>query len=56
MSHMTKDNVIAFRQRPQPPSEAELEAYRQLTRNWHPDVRRLKFPEHYELDLKYADD
>ena len=54
--HMNDDNVIPFRRRPQLPSEAELEAYRQATRNWHPEVRRLKYPEHYELELKYADD
>jgi hypothetical protein len=40
--------VIPFRK--PAPSEAELEAYRQMTRSWHPELRRLMFPEHFELD------
>lgn len=53
---MNPDNVIPFRKRSAPPSEAELERYRQATRNWHPEMRRRMFPEHYELELKYAED
>lgn len=42
---MNDDNVIPFRKRP--PSEGELEAYRRLTRNWSPELRRLMFPDHF---------
>jgi hypothetical protein len=54
--HMRNDNVIPFPKRPAPPSEAELERYRLATRNWHPEFRRRFFPEHYELELTYAED
>jgi hypothetical protein len=54
--HTNEGNVIPFRTRPRRPSEAELEIYRQVTRNWLPDVRRLVFPEHYELDLQFSED
>jgi hypothetical protein len=40
--------VIPFRKRP--PSQAELEAYQRMTRNWHPEMRRLFFPEFAEKD------
>ncbi len=33
--------------RGRPPSEAELEIYKLMTRTWHPDVRRRIFPEHF---------
>jgi hypothetical protein len=56
MFHTDKGNVIPFRTRPRRPSEAELEIYRQVTRNWLPDVRRLVFPEHYEIDLPFSED
>jgi hypothetical protein len=45
---MSDAKVIPFRQRP--PSEAELEAYRRITRNWHPEMRRLMCPEHFMHD------
>ena len=45
---MTDQKVIPFRKRP--PSEAELEMYRQITRNWHPEMRRLMLPEHFKRD------
>jgi hypothetical protein len=45
---MSDSVVIPFRKRP--PSEEEMAAYRQLTRGWHPDMRRLMFPEHFKLD------
>ncbi len=45
---MTKDNVIPFR--PRPPSDGELDAYRTMTRNWHPQMRQLLFPQHVEHD------
>jgi hypothetical protein len=40
------DNVIPFRKRP--PSEKELEVYRQITRNWDPALRQMMFPEHFK--------
>jgi hypothetical protein len=51
---MSDDVVIPFRKRP--PSEAELEAYRRLTSEWHPELRRLMFPEHFRQDANRAQD
>ena len=45
---MPADNVIPFR--PRPPSDGELDAYRDMTRNWHPQMRELMFPRHFEHD------
>jgi hypothetical protein len=45
---MSDSNVIPFRKRP--PSENELEIYRKITRNWHPEMRALMFPEHFKHD------
>jgi hypothetical protein len=47
---VNEDNVIPFRKRP--PSEAELEIYRQITRGWHPELRKMMFPDHFRLDLE----
>ena len=41
-------NVIPFRKRP--PSESELDVYRQITRYWSPAVKQLMFPEHFKHD------
>ena len=45
---MSDSNVIPFRKRP--PSEMELESYQRMTRNWHPDLKQLMFPEHFRLE------
>jgi hypothetical protein len=45
---MSDSNIIPFRKRP--PSEQELEMYRKMTRNWHPEMRQLMFPEHFKHD------
>lgn len=45
---MSDDNVILFRKRP--PSEVEIEHYRMVTRNWHPQMRQMMFPEHFKHD------
>ena len=45
---MSNDNVIPFRKRP--PSETELEYYRIMTRDWHPQMRQAMFPELFEHD------
>ena len=45
---MTDTKVVPFRKRP--PSEAELEMYRRITRNWHPEMRQLMLPEHFKRD------
>ncbi len=45
---MPKDNVIPFR--PRPPSDNELDAYRTMTRLWHPQMRQLMFPKYFEQD------
>ena len=48
MTDMADRKVVPFRKRP--PSEAELEVYRRMTRNWHPEMRRAMFPEHFKRD------
>jgi hypothetical protein len=47
-SALTDRKVIPFRKRP--PSQAELEIYRRMTRHWHPEMRRLVFPDHFQKD------
>ena len=47
---MTHDNVLPFRKRP--PSKAEIEYYRMITRNWHPQMRQALFPEHFKHDAR----
>jgi hypothetical protein len=47
---VSPSNVIPFRKRP--PSEMELEAYRQMTRNWSEDVKQLMFPDHFMADMQ----
>jgi hypothetical protein len=41
---MSDEKVIPFRRRP--PSQDEMQMYRQITRNWDPGMKRLMFPEH----------
>jgi hypothetical protein len=45
---MSDSVVVPFRKRL--PSEEEMAAYRQITRGWHPEARRLMFPEHFKVD------
>ena len=45
---MSDRKVIPFRKRP--PSQAELELYMRMTRNWHPEMRRLVFPELFKKE------
>lgn len=47
---MSDDNVVKFRKRP--PSEAELEVYRRITRNWSTEARRMMFPEYFEHEAR----
>ena len=51
---MSDEKVIPFRKRP--PSEAEMEIYRHITRNWHPEMQRLLLPEHFARDTERTDD
>jgi hypothetical protein len=51
---MSDRKVIPFRKRP--PSEIELEVYRQITRGWRPEMRQLMFPEHFKHDQGAAED
>jgi hypothetical protein len=46
---MDNDNVIPFRKRP--PSEREMDVYRQITRCWSDASKQLLLPDHYQLDL-----
>lgn len=45
---MSSDNVVPFRKRP--PSEAELEVYRWITRGWNTQMRQMMFPEYFEYE------
>lgn len=49
---MSDRKVIPFRKRP--PSQAEMEAYMRMTRNWHPEMRRLVFPELFKKEQASA--
>jgi hypothetical protein len=50
---MSDRKVIPFRKRP--PSQTELEVYRQMTRGWSPEMRQLMFPEHFRHDQGAAE-
>ena len=50
---MSDQKVIPFRKRP--PSLAQLAIYRQITRKWHPEMRRAIFPDHYSRDPSKKD-
>lgn len=45
---MNDSNVIPFRKRP--PSDVELEVYERMTRNWHPELKQMMFPEHFKRE------
>jgi hypothetical protein len=47
---MSDDKVIPFKPRPRVLSEQELEVFRHTTRNWHPQLRDLMFPEHVKQE------
>lgn len=49
---MSDRNVIPFPgcAQERPPSEAELRAYRQITRGWTPALRQLLLPEFFSRD------
>jgi hypothetical protein len=49
---MPGDNVIPFRKRA--PSEAQLEVYRRMTRNWSSELKRLMFPEYFRHESAKA--
>jgi hypothetical protein len=49
---LSDNKVVPFRKRP--PSATELEVYRQITRNWSPQMKQVMFPEHFERDLGRA--
>jgi hypothetical protein len=51
---MSDRKVIPFRKRP--PSQTELEVYRQITRGWLPEMRQFMFPEHFKHDRSDAED
>jgi len=45
---MTDRKIIPFRKRPL--SKPELEVFRRITRNWHPEMQRLMLPEYVKRD------
>lgn len=45
---MDQNNVIPFRKRP--PSDIEVETYERMTRNWHPELKQMMFPEHFKRE------
>jgi hypothetical protein len=44
--------VIPFPRRV--PSQAELDVYHRITRNWSPGVRRIVFPEHFRRSTHHT--
>jgi hypothetical protein len=53
---MSDDKVIPFKPRPRVPSQQELEVFRHATRNWHPQLRELMFPDHMKLERERSQD
>jgi hypothetical protein len=53
---MSDEKVIPFRPRPRVIPEGELEAVRHATRNWHPQLRELMFPEHAKLERERSEE
>lgn len=47
---MSDEKVIPFRKRP--PPQSVMDVYRQMTRGWHPDMRRMMFPDYYAHEQK----
>lgn len=45
---MSNDNVIPFRKRP--PSDKEMDVYRQVTRHWSEASKQLLLPEHFSIE------
>lgn len=45
---MIRSNVVPFRRRA--PSKQEIEVYRWMTRSWSSGMKRLMFPQFYELE------
>jgi hypothetical protein len=50
MKILSDCKVLTFK--PRPPSEAELEVYEQMTRNWAPQMKQLIFPKHFAQQAK----
>jgi hypothetical protein len=46
---VSADNVIPFRKRP--PSDKEMDVYRQMTRRWSDASKQLLLPEHFSVEL-----
>src|SRR5262249_1482922 len=47
-AEVSSDNVIPFRKRP--PSQTEMDVYRQMTRGWSAALRQRMFPGHFRRD------
>ncbi len=47
---MSDSNVIPFRKRP--PAEMGRERYERMTRDWHPELKQLMFPEYCEREAE----
>jgi hypothetical protein len=47
---VTDDKIIPFRKRP--PSQAELETYRHITRGWTAEMKKMMFPQYYEHEQR----
>lgn len=39
-------NILPFTRKTKPPTQGELAAYRQMTKNWSDAMRRLVFPQY----------
>ena len=48
---MSENKVVPFRKRPTPPTaEVGIETYARMTRTWHPEIKKLMFPEQFKQE------
>jgi hypothetical protein len=48
---MSDKKVVPFRRRETKPSQAEVEIFRAMTRNWSDQMRQLMFPQYCNLEV-----
>lgn len=53
---MSDEKIIPFKPRSREIPEQELEVFRHATRNWHPQLRALMFPEHAKVERERSRD
>jgi len=53
---MNDEKVIPFRPRRRVIFDNELNSFLQMTRNWHPQLREMMFPEHAKREQERPDE